>query len=384
MVDISSAYNTVKSAYGKLAQGVHPHLTLPPFRVTFEVTYRCNLSCSFCFQEIAREDSPEFGKNYELNNEQILAAVDELPRHSLLTFNGGEVFVRKDFPDLLREVTKRGRKFNIVTNGTMLFEDKAKLLVDETGALSVGISIDGIGETHDTIRRLPKAFDRTVANMRQFVEYRRSRGRSFPVLDMKTVITSDNIDELADIYRLGRDIGVDYLTYSCLRSSELLFALPCHDSMDDGDYNLEPEPLDGGIDLRHLEKQLLAIQALAKEGGPGLRFYPDYSGVAGILKYYANQGELADYEPCRAPWTNIRIAPNGDVYPCLSYRMGNLRDSSLISAWKGAQMDRFRDGFSEGLLPACMGCCNLKAKSGIQFEMPEGDGALLAIEEQPV
>ena len=371
MFDLSTAYNTVKSAYGHLAKGVHPQLTLPPLRVTFEVTYRCNLSCSFCFQEFAREESSEFRKNYELNNEEILSALDELPRHALITFNGGEVFVRKDFPDLLRAVSERGRRFNIVTNGTMLFEDKVKLLVDETKALSVGISIDGIGATHDTIRRLPKAFERTVANMRQLIDYRRTQNRSLPVLDMKTVITADNIDQLTDIYLLGRDIGVDYLTYSCLRTSELLFALPCRHSMDDGAYNLAPEPLDAGIDLRQLQEQLESIQALAKEGGPGLRFYPSYDGIAGILKYYANKGELADYEPCSAPWTNIRVAPNGDIYPCLSYRMGNIRQDGLIASWKGPEMERFRGAFGEGLLPACLGCCNLKAKNGIRFEISE-------------
>ena len=234
MVDISTLYNGVRYTYGKLAKGLAPQHVMPPLRITFETTYRCNLSCSFCFQVIAREQSPEFRKNYELDRDEILRVVEDLPRYSLITFNGGEVFVRKDFPDILREVSKRGKRFNIVTNGTMLFEDKIRLLVDETNALSVGISIDGIGETHDEIRQLPKAFERTVSNMRDLAAYKKERNRKFPVIDMKTVITGQNVNELEEIYDLGRDIGVDYLTFSCLRTSELIFALPCRASMDDG------------------------------------------------------------------------------------------------------------------------------------------------------
>ena len=67
--ELSSTYNHVKASYGKLAKAVHPHLTLPPLRLTFEVTYRCNLSCPFCFQEVARLDSPDFKKNSELSME---------------------------------------------------------------------------------------------------------------------------------------------------------------------------------------------------------------------------------------------------------------------------------------------------------------------------
>ncbi len=203
MVDISSLYSGVRQVYGKMARSTSEYATMPPLRVTFEVTYRCNLSCPFCFQEIAREESPEFRKDYELSTEELSDTIAALPRYSLITFNGGEVFVRKDFPDLLREISRQGRRFNIVTNGTMLFDDKVKLLVDETNALSVGISIDGIGKTHDEIRRLPKAFDRTVKNMRELVAYRQQSAKRFPVVDMKTVITEENVAELVDIYDLG-------------------------------------------------------------------------------------------------------------------------------------------------------------------------------------
>jgi len=369
MLDISSIYNGVKRAYGHLAKTLHPKVTLPPLRVTFEITYRCNLSCPFCFQEIAREQSPEFRKNYELSNEEILRVIDSLPKYSLITFNGGEVFVRRDFPDLLRAVTEKGRRFNIVTNGTMLFEDKVKLLVDETNALSIGISVDGIGETHDIIRRLPKAFERTVANMRRLADYRRSRDKRLPVIDMKTVITNENLEQLTELFLLARNMDVDYVTFSCLRTSELLFTLPCRASMDDEAYKKSPVPFTEPIDLWLLKTQLKEVMGLARKGRPAVRFYPDYREMSGILKYYANQGTLSDFEPCRVPWTHIRIAPNGDVYPCLSYRMGNIREHGLSDIWKGREINRFRSEFEKGLVPACMGCCNLKAKPDIQFEV---------------
>lgn len=367
MVDISAIFDRVKAAYGSAAKAVHPRATLPPLRVTFELTYRCNLSCPFCFQEIAREQSPEFKKNFELSNEEVLGVIDSLPRHTLITFNGGEVFVRKDFPELLRAVRARGRQCNIVTNGTMLFADKARLLVDETSVLSAGVSIDGIGQTHDQIRRLPGAFERTVENLRGLAEYRRSRGRPFPVIDVKTVITGQNLEQLEEIYRLARQIGADYLTFSCLRTSELLFALPCRASMDDQAHLEAPPALAETVDLQVLRAQLEAVQELARQGKPALRFYPDYREIPGILKYYADQGELADYELCRAPWTNIRVAPNGDVYPCLAYRMGNIREAPLLQIWKGAAMNRFRGELERQLVPACMGCCFLKARKGIAF-----------------
>lgn len=365
-MDISTLYNGVKGAYGHLAKAADGHVTLPPLRVTFEVTYRCNLSCPFCFQEIAREQSPEFKKNYELTSSEILDVIESLPRYSLITFNGGEVFVRKDFPDLLRTVSAKGRRFNIVTNGTMLFEDKVKLLIDETHAISIGVSIDGIGETHDVIRQLPGAYERTVKHLHNLADYRRQQGKRLPVIDVKTVITEENLDELVDIYLLARDIGADYVTYSCLRSSELLFALPCRTSMDDTAYMELPAPLSEAIDLDLLETQLHRLFELAEAGeGPALRFYPDYREVAGIVKYYANEGTLSDYEMCRAPWTNIRIAPNGDVYPCLSYSMGNIRDEKLRAIWTGEAMERFRAELQKELMPACLGCCFLKAKDGI-------------------
>ena len=383
-MDISSAYDRLKANYGKISEKLHPAITLPPLRITFEITYRCNLACSFCFQEVAREQAPEFKKNYELDSDEILKVVDDLPRTTLITMNGGEVFVRKDFPDLLRELTRRGRRFNMVTNGTMLFEDKAQLLVDEVNALSVGFSIDGIGDLHDQIRKLPKAYERTVANLTGLADYRRRQGEKWPVLDLKTVMTPENVHQLVDIYHVARDMGADYYTLSCLRISELILSLPCRQSMDDGLYREYPALLPEAMDLELLKGQLETLFELSTGDGPKLRFYPSYSSVEGILKYYANQGELADYKPCKAPWTNIRVAPNGDVYPCLSYRMGNIREDGILDIWRNDQMDHFRQELRCGLVPACMACCFLSAKENIEFNTTDLGGKTVAENESLV
>ena len=373
-MDLSSTYNHLKASYGSVAEKLHPAITLPPLRITFEVTYRCNLACTFCFQEVAREGSPEFKRAYELDNAEILGVVDDLPRSTLITLNGGEVFVRKDLPELLRELTRRGRRFNLVTNGTMLFEDRARLLVDEVNTLSVGFSIDGIGELHDQIRQLPGAYERTVGNLKALATYRRGQGKKLPAVDLKTVITPDNLHQLVDIYGVAEDIGADYHTLSCLRSSELILSLPCRESMDDGLYKHQPPALPAETDLEALTEQLEELFRRAARGGPKLRFYPHYRSIEGILKYYANQGELGDYKPCRAPWTNIRVAPNGDVYPCLAYRMGNIREEGIVDIWRGSGMNRFREELRRGLMPACMGCCFLAARDKIAFSGEEAVG----------
>jgi radical SAM protein with 4Fe4S-binding SPASM domain len=74
------------------------------------------------------------------------------------------------------------------------------------------------------------------------------------------------------------------------------------------------------------------------------------------------------------------VAPNGDVYPCLAYRMGNIREARLLEIWKGAALDQFREGLERQLLPACMGCCFLKAKPGITYQATPGCARAVMVE----
>ncbi|MFQ5691889.1 MAG: SPASM domain-containing protein [Nitrospinota bacterium] len=64
------------------------------------------------------------------------------------------------------------------------------------------------------------------------------------------------------------------------------------------------------------------------------------------------------------PWSTTRISPYGDVFPCLNYRIGNVRDHSLLRLWNNRAYQKFRKIFkARELVPSCVGCCKMIKKT---------------------
>lgn len=131
----------------------------------FFVNNRCNLNCKHCYV------NPKFDNNALVSIEQIIKYLDEAidsgvrtigctGKEPLLTFER----TQKIFEHLYKR-KKEGANilYGIVTNGTLLNEDKAKILNNlELDYLDV--SIDGTEEIHDSIRGKGN-FKRTTKNL---------------------------------------------------------------------------------------------------------------------------------------------------------------------------------------------------------------------------
>src|SRR5436190_23082274 len=120
-----------------------------------KVTARCNLRCSFCDYWRMRERD-------ELSTDEYFRVLDQLAAAGCVKvhFSGGEATLRKDLSDLLARSAGLGMKTNLTTNGTLLNEERARLMV-EAGTHSVSLSLDGPdAKTHDALRGVPGAFDR--------------------------------------------------------------------------------------------------------------------------------------------------------------------------------------------------------------------------------
>jgi len=127
--------------------------------VVWNVTRRCNLRCVHCYSQ-----SEDRGYSGELSLNEGKSLIDDLAGFGspVILFSGGEPLIRPDILDLIRYATQQGRRAVLSTNGTLITAAVAEKLKD-IGLSYVGISLDGLQETHDAFRGFSGTFARVMA-----------------------------------------------------------------------------------------------------------------------------------------------------------------------------------------------------------------------------
>lgn len=130
--------------------------------VVWNITRRCNLKCIHCYSDSDFKLYPG-----ELNWGQCQAVVDDLAQFKVpaLLLSGGEPTIHPQFFELAEYATDKGLRLTLSTNGTLIDAERAQRIKD-IGFSYVGISLDGIGATHDHFRGREGAFDKAVAAFR--------------------------------------------------------------------------------------------------------------------------------------------------------------------------------------------------------------------------
>ena len=127
--------------------------------VVWNMTRRCNLKCIHCYAK-----SEDISYDNELTHEQSLAMIDDLAEFGVpvLLFSGGEPLVHPRLVEYAQYAVSKGMRAVISTNGTLITKEKAKQL-KEIGLSYVGISLDGLEETHDMFRGVKGSFRKAMA-----------------------------------------------------------------------------------------------------------------------------------------------------------------------------------------------------------------------------
>ncbi|MCR5662403.1 MAG: SPASM domain-containing protein [bacterium] len=74
-------------------------------------------------------------------------------------------------------------------------------------------------------------------------------------------------------------------------------------------------------------------------------------------------GKAFSYKNCLYPLVNLDITPSGDVCPCLTVKLGNVRDNSLQEIWRGEKAEQFRRALArDGFWSQCALCCEACVK----------------------
>ncbi len=158
--------------------------------VVWNITRRCNLRCIHCYS-----DSEPRGYTGELDFRECKAVIDDLAQFGVpaVLLSGGEPLTHPDFFAIARYATERGLRLTLSTNGTLLRRATAYSL-RAIGFSYVGISLDGIGEIHDTFRGRKGAFEGAVEAFRNC----RRVGQKVGLRLTLTRHTIDNLGEILD------------------------------------------------------------------------------------------------------------------------------------------------------------------------------------------
>ena len=174
-----------------------------PIQGTIEPTFRCNLSCVHCY--VNEPAGSAEVRDRELGTERVKALVDEIADAGCLSLllTGGEVLVRRDFPEIYLHALARGLRVTVFTNGTMVTDEIADLF-DRHRPVSVEITLYGMtAETYDRVTRVPGSFARCLEGIDRLL----ARGVR---LKLKTMALTWNAHEIPAMREFARARGCDF------------------------------------------------------------------------------------------------------------------------------------------------------------------------------
>ena len=284
------------------------------FTVLLELTYRCNLDCFFCYNDVSLKGTP-------LATEQYFALLDELAELGTLqlSLSGGEPLAHPDFFKIGARARELGFVVRIKSNGHALRDVLARRVRDEIDPYAIEVSLHGArAETHDRQTRVPGSFTRLVENLGGLAELGLR-------VKINSTLTAYNEGEIEGMFALADSLGFP------------LQVDPDVTPRDNGD--LEPLAVRasraGLVRLFEIETERGSARAAAM-GDSSASGEAAAGGVPAIQRQGdADQPHPASGKHCGAGSSNIAIDPYGNVYPCVQWRrpVGNLHQASISEIW---------------------------------------------------
>lgn len=359
MLNYSQLFDLARNLYALPSYNNKLGRAIIPLRYFFELTYLCNLNCPYCYVGDER-------KKNELTTEEWFNIIDQIPWYSFVTLVGGEPLIRKDFIPILEKTAKKTHgKLNVVTNGILINDEIIDAFI-RTKMMLLSVSLDGYGENHDKNRDKEGIFDKIISNLDNLNS---KRGKcSKPMVDIKTIVLENNLDDLPKLYKLCNDMDFEFLSISFLRNNNLKQNSILRETFGE-EFYAQKYPIKPYFDMEHFKEVCREIDDMSKKSKVQIRFSPKFEGRNALEKIekffnYAEDKPIQEiYEPCKYPYSNMMINPQGDVYPCLSLKIGNVREKSLNEVFNEPKFCCFRKNLKYSkVFEACQMCCELQVK----------------------
>lgn len=287
-------------------------------RMDIALSEYCNLTCQMC-----RRPSETLFMEEELCKKAITEAA-ELGIETI-SFSGGEPFVHPAIWRLLEHAFASGSKVQMVSNGTLIKEDKLDFL-SQLDCLT--ISVDGTEAVHDHIRQRKGTWARTMRTLGWLAKSKVQWGTN-------TVMQRDNHHVLEESFRHIQKLGGRKYAYCGFSHVEVV--------PETAHFQMTPEEEQlAYAQLVRIEKACAETHTWFNERELLLQHFEMYSRKD--FRYRPQDG-------CKIPQKFIGFSDHG-FYLCW-HQGRNIRAGSLVEALSS---ELARDIVREGLEKRCVAC----------------------------
>lgn len=278
------------------------------YSIQWHITNKCNLRCTHCYQE-NYDNEPKLEDLIDIYN-KIERFLEKENYYADIALTGGEPLISENLIPLLEYLSmkERVKKLMILTNGTLVDEQKVKLY-KKFGVDLVQISLDGGNKKiHESVRG-KNSFEQTLKGIQLF----KKEGISVQV---QMVIHNNNVNSIYELIQLCNLYNVDRL---------LITRLVLEGNAKDNFKDIILSP-------NKYKKLLLMLNDYSKDKINKVKILKGRCLWRLIDK---TQGSV-----CPVGINSIAILPNGDVLPCrrMPIIIGNLKKESLYKIWYGSKV----------------------------------------------
>jgi MoaA/NifB/PqqE/SkfB family radical SAM enzyme len=275
-----------------------------PFYIQFYVSARCNLRCRHCGIVHANETLPE------ATLDEIRQIADNLVKigAGVVVLMGGEPFLRKDYPEIVKIFIERQLDVRLQTAGMKVATREMLKACVAAGARDINVSIDSLDAgKQDYINNCPKTWENAVRTMADI-------SNIFPknqaITSFGSVISAFNFHEIPAILELATRIGW------------FLSLVPVHINRQgedmayrggDSEFLVKPK------DYSELENVFSTLKQMRKEG---YNLFDSSSYLDSALSFMkTGRPTWRKNEICDSPYLYFVIRPDGDFAVCADYQL---------------------------------------------------------------
>lgn len=304
--------------------------------ISWNVTRRCNLECAHCYlPATTRKERPGLSSADELTTQEAFQLIDRIASVNpevMLILSGGEPLLREDIFELSTYASGKGMMVVLGSNGLLINEAAARMM-KQSGVSGISISLDSVNpEIHDAVRSHTGAWEKAVSA----ITICKKEGLS---VQINTVVTGKNHDELPQLIAYARDLGAKVFSPFFLvctgRGEEMTDLSP---KQYEKVLSLIAEAQEKRDDIMIRTRCAPTVRRILHQKNPGSR----------LLTMGAGR--------CLAGRSYCRITPEGDVTPCpyLPLSTGNIREQDFGDIWQNsAVFNSLRNPSLEGKCKKC-------------------------------